>query len=62
MADAARITTVEMHTAGEPVRIITGGYPPLEGATLLAKRRFAEQRRDHKLPQLIDKPRGPTDK
>ena len=24
-----RITTVEMHTGGEPVRIVTGGYPPL---------------------------------
>ncbi len=25
------ITTVEMHTAGEPVRIVTSGYPPLRG-------------------------------
>jgi len=30
-----RITTVEMHTGGEPVRIITGGYPMVVGATLL---------------------------
>ena len=61
MADAARITTVEMHTAGEPVRIVTGGYPPLEGATLLAKRRFAEQRLDHLRRLLMAEPRGHAD-
>ena len=32
---------VDYHTAGEPFRIVTGGVPPLEGATILEKRRFA---------------------
>ena len=37
--DPARldIRTCEMHTGGEPVRIITGGYPIPEGATLLER-------------------------
>ena len=26
------IETVEMHTGGEPVRIVTAGYPPILGA------------------------------
>src|SRR3954453_3745776 len=61
MAGEGRITTVEMHTGGEPVRIIPGGYPPLEGATLLAKRRFAEQRLDHLRRLLMAEPRGHAD-
>ena len=38
------IRTVDYHTGGEPFRIVTGGVPPLEGTTLLERRRFA---RDH---------------
>ena len=26
-ADWRRITTIDAHTAGEPLRVITGGYP-----------------------------------
>ena len=56
-----RITTVEMHTGGEPVRIVTGGYPPLEGRTLLEKRRFARDRLDHLRRMLMAEPRGHAD-
>jgi proline racemase len=56
-----RITTVEMHSGGEPVRIVTGGYPPLEGATLLDKRRFAKARLDHLRRMLMAEPRGHAD-
>ena len=52
------ITTVEMHTAGEPVRIVTGGYPPLEGATILEKRRYARDQLDHLRRMLMAEPRG----
>ena len=31
-----RITTLDAHTAGEPLRIITGGLPPIPGDTILA--------------------------
>src|SRR5215213_1331670 len=39
-SDALTITTLDAHAAGEPLRIITGGLPPLEGATILERRRF----------------------
>ena len=41
------ITTADYHTAGEPFRIVTGGVRPLEGATILAKRRDALENLDH---------------
>lgn len=57
MAD--EIYSVEdMHTAGEPVRIVTGGYPALSGATILEKRRDARTRFDHIRRILMLEPRG----
>ena len=38
---------IDMHTAGEPVRIVVEGYPALAGATILDKRRDALERHDH---------------
>jgi trans-L-3-hydroxyproline dehydratase len=61
MAKQPWITTVEMHTGGEPVRIVTGGYPRLEGATLLAKRRCARERHDDLRRMLMAEPRGHAD-
>jgi trans-L-3-hydroxyproline dehydratase len=52
------VETVEMHTAGEPVRIITGGYPLPEGATLLERRRDARDRLDRYRTFLMHEPRG----
>lgn len=52
------IDVVDMHTAGEPVRIITGGYPELTGATILDKRREAQARHDHIRRALMLEPRG----
>src|SRR4051794_41053924 len=48
----------DMHTAGEPVRIVTGGYPTLAGATILDKRREARERHDHLRRALMLEPRG----
>jgi trans-L-3-hydroxyproline dehydratase len=52
------LRTVDMHTAGEPVRIVEGGYPELEGATILEKRRDALARHDHLRRALMLEPRG----
>ncbi|MFN2253065.1 MAG: proline racemase family protein, partial [Candidatus Promineifilaceae bacterium] len=41
-----RITTIEAHTAGEPLRVLTSGFPDLPGDTILAKRRFARENYD----------------
>jgi trans-L-3-hydroxyproline dehydratase len=56
-----RIETVEMHTGGEPVRIVTSGYPPIEGATLLEKRRFARDHLDRFRRLVMFEPRGHYD-
>jgi len=60
MTDAAPLTirVVDMHTAAEPVRIVEGGYPELQGATILEKRRDALSRFDHLRRMLMLEPRG----
>lgn len=55
------IETTEMHTGGEPVRIVTSGYPPIPGATILAKRRHAREHLDHLRRLLMFEPRGHAD-
>jgi trans-L-3-hydroxyproline dehydratase len=52
------ISTVEMHTGGEPTRIIVDGWPKLAGKTLLDKRREASERFDHLRRGLMLEPRG----
>lgn len=61
MADPSAIETVEMHTGGEPVRLVVKGYPPIPGDTILAKRRYARERLDHLRKMLIFEPRGHFD-
>ncbi len=55
------ITTVDMHTGGEPVRIVTSGYPTIPGDTILAKRRYVREHLDHLRRMVIFEPRGHYD-
>ncbi|HUG88364.1 MAG TPA: proline racemase family protein, partial [Actinomycetota bacterium] len=55
------IETTDYHTAGEPFRIVTGGVPSLEGASILDKRAFAADRLDDVRRLLIHEPRGHAD-
>ncbi len=50
-----------MHTAGEPFRVITSGFPSLDGDTILAKRRFVKEKYDHLRTALMLEPRGHAD-
>jgi proline racemase len=59
--DVTVITTLDVHAAGEPLRIITGGLPELEGATILERRRSMQQRYDHIRRALMWEPRGHFD-
>lgn len=52
------ITTVEMHTGGEPTRIVVDGWPTLVGATLLDKRCEVLSRHDSLRRGLMLEPRG----
>ena len=50
-----------MHTGGEPVRIVTEGYPAIEGDTILDKRRYASEHHDDLRRMLMHEPRGHAD-
>jgi trans-L-3-hydroxyproline dehydratase len=52
------LSTVEMHTGGEPTRIIVDGWPRFSGKTLLDKRREAKEHHDHLRRGLMLEPRG----
>jgi trans-L-3-hydroxyproline dehydratase len=52
------IHVVDLHTAGEPVRIVEQGYPDLAGTTILEKRRNALARHDDLRRMLMLEPRG----
>jgi trans-L-3-hydroxyproline dehydratase len=56
-----RITSVDMHCGGEPLRVITGGLPALDGRTVLEKRRCFRDRYDHLRTALMWEPRGHAD-
>jgi len=56
-----RITTIDAHTAGEPLRIITGGLPEIPGDTILEKRRYAQTHLDGLRRTLMWEPRGHAD-
>jgi proline racemase len=56
-----KIMTLEAHAAGEPLRIITGGFPPVPGETILAKRRYLRENLDHLRKALMWEPRGHAD-
>lgn len=59
--DVQLITTLETHTGGEPLRIITGGLPELPGATILERRRYMQENFDHIRRALMWEPRGHYD-
>tara|TARA_R110002072_G_scaffold174303_10_gene329720 strand:- start:37979 stop:38992 length:1014 start_codon:yes stop_codon:yes gene_type:complete len=56
-----KITTIEAHTAGEPLRIITSGYPEVPGKTILERRAYAREHLDHLRRMLMLEPRGHAD-
>jgi proline racemase len=55
------ISTVECHTAGEPLRIVTAGVPLIPGATILDRRRWVQDHLDGVRQALMHEPRGHAD-
>jgi trans-L-3-hydroxyproline dehydratase len=55
------LTAVDAHVAGEPLRVITGGFPEPPGATVLEQRRYATRHLDHLRSALMLEPRGHAD-
>jgi trans-L-3-hydroxyproline dehydratase len=56
-----RFTTLECHTGGEPLRIVTSGFPALQGKSVLAMRRECREQYDHLRRALMWEPRGHAD-
>ncbi|MCP4686266.1 MAG: proline racemase family protein [bacterium] len=55
------ISTLDAHTEGEPLRIITSGFPTLKGNTILERRADALQHHDDLRTALMWEPRGHAD-
>jgi len=61
VSGAPVVSAVDYHTGGEPFRIVTGGVPPLEGTTILERRRVARDHLDRFRRLLVHEPRGHAD-
>lgn len=55
------ITTCDMHTAGEPLRIVESGYPEVHGSTMLERLQYAKSNYDRFRQLLMNEPRGHYD-
>ncbi len=56
-----RISTIDMHTGGEPLRVFTGGLPPVKGKTILEMRRYFRDNLDFIRTGTMFEPRGHAD-
>ena len=55
------IQTLDLHAGGEPLRLITAGYPPVPQAPILERRRWAREQADHVRRVVCFEPRGHRD-
>lgn len=56
-----KITTIEMHTGGEPLRVFISGLPEIKGETVLEKRRYFREHYDYIRTGTLWEPRGHAD-
>lgn len=52
------ISCIDAHTAGEPLRIVTSGFPPIPGNTMLEKRDYVNKHYNGLRKMLMLEPRG----
>lgn len=57
----AAVQVVDVHAASEPCRVAVGGFPEPQGATMIEKRRWMEERCDDLRRALMLEPRGHHD-
>src|SRR5260370_37372543 len=55
------ISTVEVHTGGEPFRIVTSGLPRMPGNSIVERRAWVHQHADEIRQALMFEPRGHAD-
>ena len=56
-----QIKTIDMHTGGEPLRVIVDGFPELRGNSVLEYRRDCQTHHDNLRTGLMFEPRGHAD-
>lgn len=61
MVGPLQVSTIDYHTGGEPFRIVSGGVPPLQGATVAQRRLWAAEHLEDVRRLLVDEPRGHAD-
>lgn len=59
--DWLQIKTIDMHTGGEPLRVIISGFPELKGNSVLEYRRYCKENYDYLRTVLMFEPRGHAD-
>ncbi|MGW9685516.1 proline racemase family protein [Flagellimonas sp. 2504JD1-5] len=60
-SDWLEIKTIDMHTGGEPLRVIVDGFPELKGNSVLEYRRYCKENYDDLRTALMFEPRGHAD-
>jgi proline racemase len=60
-ADGLTVQSIEMHTGGEPLRVLTDGLPEIKGKTILEKIRYFREHFDHIRTGTMWEPRGHAD-
>ena len=56
-----KIETIDMHTGGEPLRVIREGFPEIKGDTVLECRNYVKENYDYLRKALMFEPRGHAD-
>jgi proline racemase len=56
-----RVSVIDSHAAGEPLRVVIGGIDPIPGKTIVAKRAWAREHLDALRRGLMFEPRGHAD-
>lgn len=56
-----KISTIDVHAEGEPLRIVVSGFPEPKGKTILDRRRYAMENLDDLRTALMWEPRGHAD-
>ncbi len=59
--DWLQIKTIDLHTGGEPLRVILEGFPKLKGNSVLDYRRYCKENHDLLRTALMFEPRGHAD-
>ncbi|MGA9271462.1 MAG: proline racemase family protein [Lutimonas sp.] len=61
LGNKLKVKTIDLHTGGEPLRVIMSGYPELAGNSVLEYRRSCRETHDHLRKLLMFEPRGHAD-